>query len=228
MNLIDLLLYLFRIITLAQGKPKGISGTDIAQLLPNLQPAEIAVIINKLLSDGRFGLFQQGKTLLYKLNDPSKIQATKGADNEEKIVYNIIQEAGNKGIWIRKIRTESNLAQGQLAKILKILEAKRFIKSIKSVTAGKKILYMLYNLEPDDSVTGGAWYQDQDFEVEFVDVLNQQCLRFFDEKKDKAKNAKGGPIAARNASYATSEEVREFICKLEISKVKLKKTTQIN
>ena len=36
---------------------------------------------------------------------------------------------------------------------------------------------MLFNLEPDTSVTGGAWYSDQDFESEFVEVLNQQCYR---------------------------------------------------
>ena len=41
---------------------------------------------------------------------------------------------------------------------------------------------MLYNLEPDRSVTGGAWYSDQDFESEFVDVLNQQCFKFLEQK----------------------------------------------
>ena len=41
---------------------------------------------------------------------------------------------------------------------------------------------MLYNLEPDASVTGGAWYSDQDFESEFVDILNQQCHKFLLQK----------------------------------------------
>lgn len=41
---------------------------------------------------------------------------------------------------------------------------------------------MLYNLEPDASVTGGAWYSDQDFEAEFVDILNQQCFKFLNQK----------------------------------------------
>jgi len=41
---------------------------------------------------------------------------------------------------------------------------------------------MLYNLEPDASVTGGAWYSDQDFEAEFVDILNQQCFKFLQQK----------------------------------------------
>jgi len=41
---------------------------------------------------------------------------------------------------------------------------------------------MLFTLEPDISVTGGAWYSDQDFESEFVEVLNQQCFKFLEQK----------------------------------------------
>ena len=48
--------------------------------------------------------------------------------------------------------------------------------------AGKKKVYMLYNLDPDSTVTGGAWYSDQDFESEFVDILNQQCYKFLLQK----------------------------------------------
>ena len=48
--------------------------------------------------------------------------------------------------------------------------------------ASKKKVYMLFNLEPDQSVTGGSWYSDQDFESEFVDVLNQQCFKFLQQK----------------------------------------------
>ena len=44
---------------------------------------------------------------------------------------------------------------------------------------------MLYNLQPDRSVTGGAWYSDQDFESEFVEVLNQQCFKFLQSKVQK-------------------------------------------
>ena len=43
-------------------------------------------------------------------------------------------------------------------------------------------LYMLYDITPDESVTGGAWYSDQDFESEFVQILNQQCLKFLEQK----------------------------------------------
>ena len=41
---------------------------------------------------------------------------------------------------------------------------------------------MLYDLTPDESLTGGAWYSDQEFETEFVDVLNLKCLQFLQQK----------------------------------------------
>ncbi|XP_012285444.1 probable DNA-directed RNA polymerase III subunit RPC6 isoform X1 [Orussus abietinus] len=209
------------IIALAQTKVKGISDKDIAAEMPELLPQRKAEAINKLLTQGYIDLFKQGNALIYRLKDPSKAKTAKGADNEEKIVYTIIEEAGNKGIWIRDIRFKSNLMPTQLNKILKSLETKKFIKAVKSVAASKKKVYMLYNLEPDRSVTGGAWYQDQDFEAEFVDVLNQQCYRFLEQKKETIKDGKGGPIAARNATYASSKEVWKFISDLGISKIKL-------
>ena len=210
-----------KIIALATASAKGISDKDIQKEIPDLRPEERAGIINKLLAQGYFDLFNQSGTLVYKLKDPSKAQKVKGADNEEKIVYNIIEEAGNKGIWIRDIRFKSNLILTQLNKILKILENKKLIKAVKSVSASKKKVYMLFNLEPDRSVTGGAWYCDQDFEAEFVDVLNQQCYRFLQEKLEGTKDCKGGPIAARNISYASLKDVWKYINELGISKVQL-------
>ena len=37
---------------------------------------------------------------------------------------------------------------------MKSLEAKKLVKSVKSVNANKKKVYMLYDLEPDNSITG--------------------------------------------------------------------------
>lgn len=83
---------------------------------------------------------------------------------------------------------------------------------------------MLYDLEPDSTVTGGAWYQDQDFESEFVDVLSQQCHRYLVERAEDATKAGGGPLLVRNRSYATAEDVHKFIADLGISKVSLSVT----
>lgn len=137
-----------------------------------------STIINKLLRDEKITILQKGNgELLYKLN-----KGVKSKNDEEKVVLSIIENAGNKGIWTKDIRFKSNIPAIYLNKILKQMESKKLIKTVKSVNASKKKLYMLFDIEPDTSVTGGTWYSNQDFEVEFVDVLNQQCYRFLEEK----------------------------------------------
>ena len=116
--------------------------------------------INKLLVDGKIDLFKSKDGLLYRPKAPSKAASISG-DQEEKIVFTIIEKAGNLGSWIRDIRGQSNLGQTQLTKVLKTLEGRKLIKVVKTVNATKKKVYMLYNLEPDHSVTGGAWYSEQ-------------------------------------------------------------------
>lgn len=98
------------------------------------------------------------------------------------MVYQIIEASGNKGIWIREIRSKSNLPEMEVKKNIKTLESKKLIKSVKSVHASKKKVYMLYDMTPDETLTGGAWYSDQEFESEFVEVLNQRCLKFLQQK----------------------------------------------
>ncbi|CAK1550518.1 unnamed protein product [Leptosia nina] len=210
-----------KIINAIKKIPKGISAAQMAAVVPELSSAELVGAINKLLQQGLIDLYKQNGTLIYKLKNQSTQQIVKGADNEEKVVYNLIEEAANKGIWIREIRNQSNLSNPQLTKILKSLESKKLIKAVKCVNASKKKVYMLYNLEPDRSISGGAWYQDQDFESEFVDILNRQCLRFLQQRADKIRNNPRGPIAGRTQSYATAVEVQKYITDLGISKVKL-------
>ena len=139
-------------------------------------------LINKLLADEKIIMYKKeskkGITLLFKLNKSTESTG----DNFEKVVLSIVENAGNKGIWTKDIRYKSNIPAIYLNKILKQMENKRLVKTVKSVSASKKKLYMLFDIEPDISVTGGTWYSNQDFEVEFVDVLNQQCFRFLDER----------------------------------------------
>lgn len=80
---------------------------------------------------------------------------------------------------------------------------------------------MLYNIDPHRSLTGGAWYSDQDFESEFVAVLNQQCYKYLSDKRSRAKNNSDhlGPKAKMAIALSTLDELWKYICKLGISKV---------
>jgi len=78
-------------------------------------------------------------------------------------------------------------------------------------------------LEADRSLTGGAWYSDQDFESEFVSILNQQCLRYLNDKQDHAIEQIDslGPKAVRMRSMTSLDDIWKYISKLGISKVEL-------
>ncbi|XP_043207160.1 DNA-directed RNA polymerase III subunit RPC6-like isoform X1 [Amphibalanus amphitrite] len=207
-----------RILELCRTYPKGISDKIIQNDNPELEQKERVQAVNNLLAAGHIDLFKQGSELIYRLKGTSR---ARGGDAEEKIVYGIIEEAGNKGIWIRDIRFKSNLGMTQLNKLLKTMEGKKLIKSVTSVAASRKKVYMLYDIEPDQSVTGGAWYSDQDFESEFVEVLNQQCYKFLQQRAEQAAASSDGPMAVRNLSCASSKEIAQYISELGISKVNL-------
>lgn len=131
-----------RILLLIQQYPQGIGDKLLKSSMPDCDPKARAMAINKLLNSGKIDLFQSAESgLLYKAKQPSQAPAIKG-DQEEKLVYKIIEEAGNKGTWIKDIRIKSNLVQTQLTKVLKILESKKHIKVVKSVNASKKKVYM--------------------------------------------------------------------------------------
>ncbi|RWS04479.1 DNA-directed RNA polymerase III subunit RPC6-like protein [Dinothrombium tinctorium] len=207
-----------RILELCKENERGVTEKMLQGSMPSADPMLRANAINKLLKQTKLEIMKQGTQLLYRLKDQK--QSNKGTDDEERIVYAIIEEAGNKGIWSRDIRMKSNLSLTLLNKVLKTMEGKKLIKSVKSVAASKKKLYMLYDIEPDVSITGGSWYSNQDFESEFVEILNQQCFRFLQEKLDAAKIS-ADPISRINNSYVTSNDVWKFIKDLGISKIEL-------
>lgn len=211
-----------RILKLCTESPKGITDDTISRDQPLIDTEKRMKALQRLLSQGKIDLLKQGSALLYRLKitalSPSM---TKGFEREERLVYQIIEDSGNKGIWIRDIKIKSNLVQSHVSKILKKLESKKLIKSVKSVQASKKKMYMLYDVTPDDTLTGGAFYSDQEFESEFVDMLNEHCLKCLQRKAFKAHSTHSEPLAQASASLCSTQEVHTFITQLGISNVKL-------
>jgi DNA-directed RNA polymerase III subunit RPC6 len=112
------------------------------------------------------GLIRCGKKRTSSLNDT------------ERIVYQLIKGAKNKGIWIKDIKSKSGLHTQLVNSNVKSLEKKMLIKAVKSVKTPTRKVYMLYELEPSVELTGGAWYTDQELDVEFIDQLSNQLYKF--------------------------------------------------
>ena len=62
------------------------------------------------------------------------------------------------GIWTRELRFKTGLQQqAQVNKILKNLEQRNLVKSVKGIMHASRKLYMLFELQPARELTGGAW-----------------------------------------------------------------------
>lgn len=72
-------------------------------------------------------------------------------------MYLLIQESGDRGISVNDIKTRCEGAKNSAAlnKVLKKLEAKFLVKSLKSIQHKNKKVWMLLEIEPSVEVTGG-------------------------------------------------------------------------
>lgn len=197
--------------------PKGVSNEVLLASFPSNTTEQIVKILNKFIAQQKIQLLQKAGKLVYKLKDTST-KNCQGSDIEEKIVFEAVGRAGNNGVAPRDLKFQCNLPQPQITKILKSLESKKLVKAV--ISSSKKKLFMLFELEPSRTITGGTFYSGQEFESEFVDVLGEQCFKYLLQTKSVAEKL-SDPIAQRNASFKASKDICDYISSLNISKVKL-------
>lgn len=138
----------------------GVSETDLMEQFPNHTKAQIATSLNTLLRNKQIELHNNGQDLIYK-----KISSS---IEEERIIYQLISQ--NKGLWLRDIKLRTNIPQNLVAKLLKQMENKKMIKSLKSVKNNRKV-YVLYDENPGEELTGGVWFNDGDVDNDLVDEI---------------------------------------------------------
>mmetsp|Transcript_2110 Transcript_2110/g.4429 ORF Transcript_2110/g.4429 Transcript_2110/m.4429 type:complete len:341 (-) Transcript_2110:1433-2455(-) len=141
-------------------------------------------IINQFLAESRLAMSEGrggGKNeLFFTLVSEELATKFKGLDISARMVYQVIEKAGNMGVWTKDIKKETNLQNQALNKIFKALETRRLIKQVKSINAKAKKLYMLYELTPSKELTGGVWYSDMEFDHGFITELRtflMHCVR---------------------------------------------------
>ena len=184
--------------------PEGIPASTFAAKISHIPVTDRAVAINRLLSQRKLQIFKDGDALVYKEVKQDEAVKFKGLSSEDLLVYQIIQQSGNTGIWTKELKQKSNLPQTQIGKIFKSLEARKLIKAVKHVAQQNRKVYMLYELEPSREITGGAWYTEHEYDAEFIHVLREQCVKF---------------ILARGK--VTLEDVCDFVKQTKLSHVEL-------
>jgi len=173
------------IIDLCRKHSEGLSEAVLDKELSGFDISAKAAAINSLLQQQRLQIFKSPDgSLVYKEIKVEDAAKFKGLGPQEMLVYQLIKQTGNKGMWTKDMKFQSNLQQPQITKILKTLEGRNLVKSVRSVTGGNKKVYMLYELEPSRELTGGAWYTEQKFDSEFIEALREACSQFIHKQGD--------------------------------------------
>ncbi|RHY92320.1 hypothetical protein DYB37_000342 [Aphanomyces astaci] len=143
---------------------------------------KLPAVINDLVSDGRIKIFQQGSNLMYGLVAKEEAERMRGLTVEQRGVLHEIEKAGNKGIWTRDIKTKTNIPEVIIRKTIRLLETRHLVKAVKSISQKNKKLYMLFDLVPSRDITGGPWYNEQEFDHDFIDTLRNFVCQFIRAK----------------------------------------------
>jgi DNA-directed RNA polymerase III subunit RPC6 len=113
---------------------------------------------------------------------------------DEYMVYEIIEEAYESGIWIKNIKKRSGINDGKsMEKLVAKLTRTSLIKTVKNVKAPAQKTYMLYHLAPSDDVTGGSFYDAGDLDENLVDTLSNVIVfhvRMFSWAERRKKHIK--------------------------------------
>ncbi|XP_060042319.1 DNA-directed RNA polymerase III subunit RPC6 isoform X3 [Erinaceus europaeus] len=202
-----------RIIELCHQFPHGITDQVIQNEMPHIEAQQRAVAINRLLSMGQLDLLRSNTGLLYRIKDSQNAGKMKGSDNQEKLVYQIIEDAGNKGgdwrlkLWYLHIVT---YALNQVCHH----PTPRHTFFIGCFLCSRRI-----------------WSRDIRYKSNLPLTEINKILKNLESKKlikavksvaaDTARESKQNPMIQRNSSFASSHEVWKYICELGISKVEL-------
>ncbi|TMW63777.1 hypothetical protein Poli38472_002718 [Pythium oligandrum] len=164
-----------RFVALLRSYPEPLTDAEVREYFQSEGKGEyerLPSVINALMSEGRIKIFQKGNVLSYGVVGAEEAERIKGLTIEQRLVLQEIERAGNKGIWTRDIKTHTNIPQQIVTKTLRVLESRRLVKSVKSISSKNKKLYMLFDLVPSTEITGGPWYNEQEFDHVFIDTLS--------------------------------------------------------
>uniref|UniRef100_A0A7E4VKX3 DNA-directed RNA polymerase III subunit RPC6 n=1 Tax=Panagrellus redivivus TaxID=6233 RepID=A0A7E4VKX3_PANRE len=194
-----------QIIAALKPQPEGIPLSELGKLLPG---QSIDKIINHMLGTKIVEMVKNADgNVVLRLCKGTQLS---GSTPEEQLVFSLIEEAGATGLWIREIRDRSGLTETQMKRVLKTLEKKKLVKAIKAVGTTRKC-YMLYNLDADESVSGGVFYSNQEVDSGFVKTLIDVSVAFLSRRHKQAQRENTTKLDVLKASCVHVSEVAEFI-----------------
>lgn len=163
-------------------RPDGMENRDLQSVFGE-DYQNLVVIIQELINEKRIHVLQGPDGYVFQLSTTEEIQKQTRLEelgDEDMIVYQCIEASGDQGIWIRDIKVQTSLHASTINRAIEKMVKRKLIKSFKSIASKMKIMYILFDKELPKDITGGPWYVEQEFDLEFISVMSkfvQKVLR---------------------------------------------------
>jgi len=192
------------IIKSAGGKP--VRDEELGKGCPDISIMDRAEIINELVSTNKVELGKaKNGSMTYSYKDeiliPSAVSAT------EEPIYRLIAEGKNMGVLKSEIIAQVDVKKRDLTRMLAEFERKKLVKKVGS----PKQKYFLYDVTPDHTVTGGAFYDNDRFDKELVDGITHILKPHLRQIMDAQKNAKTHPSLLFRAASVTPGQIADWL-----------------
>lgn len=172
----------------------------------------------KTLGETVRGLMESRRVAIHTVEGERYISAVNHLAEGLAVVYDLIRSSGCEGVDQTTICSRAKLPKTEVTKALNQLLAQQRIKDIRCFTNKAKKLYILYELEPSEAVTGGTFYNDaRDIDVGFVDNMRSKIVGFIGSKKVVSVAQVEKFLEMQQLGKAVSaREVRQVVATLEM------------
>jgi len=166
---------------------QGLTDEEIQERVPASQDKTLRInAYNSLLKKGKVKLLKRtsdGK-ILYTAASPAASKLA-GLTINENALYQLIEKSQNRGIWSRDLKMTLNIPKKQWEEAIKTLETRKLVKTVQSASQRNKKIYMLYDLQPGQELTGGPWFNEQnEYDQTFINIICRQIRSLVEDKSD--------------------------------------------
>ncbi|KAI0020781.1 RNA polymerase Rpc34 subunit [Xylariomycetidae sp. FL0641] len=170
------------------------------EVVPPKDLKKLVQIISQLTAERLFAPVHLHSGVAWRLRPQAEAAKYKLLTNQDQLmVYEIIDNAGAEGAWQQDIKRRLNLQDNALRKALKELETKRLIVQFSTVENVSKKMWIKTNIKPSARATGGPWYTDQYLDEAYIDALQSLILGILKrEGAHESERMKAAAAAKRN------------------------------
>lgn len=170
-----------RIYQAALSSPNNaISQAEVENRLSDARTEDVLAALNGLLKKSLLNLQNTERGPQYVAVTKSEASIMGALTGDESIIYRHIKDAGNEGIWLKILKSRTNIHDAVITRCLKALQNRQLVKQVASVNHKK--IYMLYHLTPAATLSGGPWYTDNELDTAFILGLSNVCLQYIQQE----------------------------------------------